>query len=208
MHGGAISRRIFVAGAVTATAPAARLAKPVAYSFATADYDVRVTVEFYDRYSTDGFSFRDLSRGRGFCLSASGEENRQCASAFFGSLAVARYKFRPRLDGRRVSGLREHVRTIDLDPRLPHRIPFDHSIEVRDGIASDIQAFGYESPPPGFDRARKPGPPPPWYYFRQDLYIDASATAFLVVHWRHTAAAIRILDVIAGEGTWPLDGIR
>ena len=203
MHGRVVSRRIFLAGAVTMTAPAARSTKPAAYAFATADYEVRVTVEFYDHYSADGFSFRDLSRGRGFCLSATGEENRDCASAFFGSLAIARYRFRPRLAGRRVSGLREHVCTIDLDSRLPHRTPFDHSIEVRDGIASDIQAFGYETPAPALTRNR--GSVPAWYYFRQDLFIDRSATAFLVVHWRHTATAIRILDVIPGEGTWPLD---
>ena len=39
------------------------------------------------------------------------------------------------------------------------------------------------------------------YYFRQDLYFAERPRPFLIVHWRHAFGAIRILDVIPGDGT-------
>jgi len=176
-----------------------------AYAFAVAEYDVDVTVSYYDRYSASGLSFRDLSHGRHFCLNAAGEQDRDCAAGFAGSLAIARYRFQPRSPAGPIpAALREHVRTIDHDARLRYRSPFDRTIELRDGVASDIQAFGYEtSPPPAALQ-----PASPWYYFRQDLFLEGSPSAFLIVHWRHTFNAIRILDVIPGDGTWPVRQTR
>jgi hypothetical protein len=167
---------------------------------------VRMAVEFYDGYSTNVFSFRDLFASRRFCLSTLGEEDQNCAAGFAGSLAIARYSFLPHSELGRVATLREHVRTIDWDNRLRYRPPFDRTIEVREGVASDIQAFGYEAPPPS--SATPPDKGGPWYYFRQDLYLAGQPTAFLVVHWRHTFSAIRILDVIPGDGTWRVKQIR
>src|SRR5215831_4869089 len=142
MNGTAISRRIFLAGAVSLSAPALRSAlRGTAYCFATPEYDVQVTVEFYDRYATRGFSFSDLSAGRHVCLSVIGEENRNCASGFVGALAIAHYRFKPHSELSGIPGLREQVRTIDQDVRLPYRPPVDRTIELRDGVASDIQAF-------------------------------------------------------------------
>jgi hypothetical protein len=163
-----------------------------------------MTVEFYDRYSTNGFWFRDQSARRRFCLSATGAEDRDCAAGFAGSLAIARYRFQPRSPlraapaMRAAPALREHVRTIDQDSRLCDRPPFERAIELRQGVASDIQAFGYETEP----GLRIPQTSNLWYYFRQDLYLAARVTPFLVVHWRHAFHAIRILDVIPGDGTW------
>lgn len=96
--------------------------------------------------------------------------------------------------------LREHVRTIDHDVRVEQRPPFDREIRLVQGIASDIQAFGYETEtpsPPSNDRD-------PWCFFRQDLYFDRLQSPFLVVHWRHALSGIRVLDAIPGEHTWPV----
>jgi hypothetical protein len=40
-----------------------------------------------------------------------------------------------------------------------------------------------------------------WYLVRQDLYLNDQATAFLVIHWKHTLDLISLLDVIPGDGT-------
>jgi hypothetical protein len=207
MHGTVISRRLFLAGGIGLSArsfPSPN--QESVYEFDAAGWKVRMTVEFYDRYSSSGFSFRDLSAGRHFCLSAMGKQDRDCAAGFIGSLAIARYSFRPLLEPGRSAALREHVRTIDQDIRLPDRPPFDRVIELREGVASDIQAFGYEtaSPSPSAG-ARVPASGGPWYYFRQDLYLAGQPAAFLAVHWRHTVGAIRILDVIPGDGTLALN---
>src|SRR5439155_8970143 len=120
-------------------------------------------------------------------------------------LAIARYQVQMQWKPQRAPALREHVRTIDQDSRLGFRPPFERTIELRQGVASDLQAFGYETAPPASSAgARSVDEGGPWYYFRQDLYFDWRNTPFLVVHWRHAFDAIRILDVIPGEGTWPV----
>jgi len=204
-----MSRRIFFQGAVNLCArPLPGATRGAAYAFTIPGYHVRVKVDFYDRYSSSGFSFGDLSLGRDFCLSMTGEENRKCPAAFVGSLAIARYSFRRRSGTDLIAALREHVRTIDHDTRVPYRLPIDRRIELRDGVASDVQAFGYDAAAASLPSARGSGPDFPWCYFRQDLYTDAKSAPFLVVHWRHTPDSIRILDVIPGEGTWPIKQTR
>jgi hypothetical protein len=197
-----ISRRLFVLGG-TNLGIARAMAQPKnenVYSFATPECDVRMTVEFYDRYSSDGFWFDERRTDRHYCLSAKGEESRDCLANFSGSLAVARYHIRPRPKALHLTVLREHVRTIDQDDRLKTQAPFDRVIELRQGIASDIQAFGYEveaSPA----RVRPPERYGPWCLLRQDLYFDGQTSPFLVVHWKHALSAIRILDLIPGDQT-------
>jgi hypothetical protein len=205
----AFSRRLFLAGGVSLSARALPPPKQQAeYAFAMNECDVRVTVEFYDRYSTAGFSFRDTSAGHRFCLSATGGQDHDCAAGFAGSLAIARYNFRPRSESARITALREHVCAIDQDRRLAYRAPFDRTIELREGVASDIQAFGYDTARPSSADIPQADTGALWCYFRQDLYVAGRPTAFLVVHWRHTFSAIRILDVIPGDGTWPVKQTR
>jgi hypothetical protein len=93
------------------------------------------------------------------------------------------------------------VRTIDQDSRVSIRPPFERTIELHGGVASDIQAFGYETD--GLSPVRDPVPPltDPWSLLRQDLYFSGEMMPFLVVHWKHTLNAIRVLDVIPGDQT-------
>lgn len=172
------------------------------HRFATAEWDVRMTVEFYDRYSSRGFWFNERRANRHYCLSGKGEENRGCLANFSGSLAVVEYRIQPRSKLHRLPALREHVRTIDQDARLNARAPFDRTMELQQGVASDIQAFGYEANTPVSE------PPPdnndPWCLLRQDLYFEGGSSPFLIVHWKHALSAIRILDIIPGDRTWPV----
>jgi hypothetical protein len=198
-----MDRRLFVlSGATLAISKAVAQPKDeTVYRFATPKWDVVMTVEFYDGYRSSGFWFDERRANRHYCLSGKGEVSRDCLSNFSGSLAVARYQVRPRSKTPHLTILRERVRTIDQDDRLKARAPFDRVIELRQGVASDIQAFGYEvekaSPLEKLPRERYG----PWCLLRQDLYFDGQSSPFLVVHWKHALSAIRILDIIPGAET-------
>ena len=201
-----MGRRLFLWSGAALGAPL--MASPQAknenlYHFATADWDVRMTVEFYDRYSSRGFWFAERRADRHYCLSAKGEEDRNCLANFLGSLAVVQYRVHPRSKLRHPPALREHVRTIDQDERLSARAPFDRTMELRQGVASDIQAFGYEANPSVHEQSQDNSDP--WCFLRQDLYLEGGNSPFLIVHWRHALSAIRILDIIPGDRTWPMD---
>lgn len=165
-----------------------------------------MSVEFHDRYSSDGFWFADRRTGRKFCLSSSGEPGRDCLAKFSGSLAVARYNIRFRSRRPDTAALREQVRTIDRDSRLSPRPPFERTLELKEGVASDIQAFGYETGASPFAPAPAGAQYEPWCLFRQDLYFDGQSAPFLVVHWKHTLNAIVLIDVIPGEDTRWIEG--
>jgi hypothetical protein len=114
---------------------------------------------------------------------------------------VARYQVKPRHAKDNLSVLKEYVRTIDQDHRLNARAPFERLIQLRQGMASDIQAFGFEvkrREAPGNIAEEHYGP---WCLLRQDLYLDGQTSPFLVVHWKHALDAIRILDIIPGDET-------
>jgi hypothetical protein len=187
-----LSRRLFLAcgaglGASAGPAPV----NTVHFAFTLPECEVRVAVEFYDRYT-----------GRRPCAPGAGEPSVDCTANFTGSLAIVCYRFRPLSTVRKVTVLREHVLTIDQDARLNPRPPFDRAIELDHGVASDIQAFGFETAPlAGSADAQAPEAGGPWYYFRQDLYLGAKTEPFLVVHWRHGLHGIRLLDMIPAGGT-------
>ena len=157
------------------------------------------SIEFHDRYSSRGFWFGEQMSDRRYCLSAGGEEGRNCMAAFRGSLAIARYRVRLRSRPDVELVLRECVRTVDRDVRLPDRSPFERAIALKKGVGSDLQAFGYE---PGPDDERSSGRHGPWYVFRQDLYLEPQTAPFLVLYWKHALTSIRVLDLIPGDHTW------
>jgi hypothetical protein len=179
------------------------LPKPVPehpYLFATNEYEIRMTLEFYDRYIGDGLSFQERLSDRHFCLSPKGEENRNCVSNFKGSMAVARYKISSRVRSESSPCLREYVRSIDQSESVPVRPPFERVLETQHGLASDIQVFGYQNSSSA-QTARMSDSDDAWCLFRQDLYLQDKTVPFLVVHWKHTLTSIRVLDIIPQTGT-------
>jgi len=85
------------------------------------------------------------------------------------------------------------------------RAPFERTLAAERDVVSDIQAFGYDpndTTRPGTDA----GPVPVWCLLRQDLYLNDEPKAFLIVHWKHTLDAIRLVDVIPGERTEMVGG--
>ena len=197
-----LSRRLFLRGAAAiGVTPALAAGKQEAHRFRTADFDIEMTVEYHDGYSSSGFWFRQGSSGRPFCLSADGEESRRCLTDFRGSLAIAQYRVHPRSGNRNMPVMREYVRTVDRDARLRDRPPFERAIELKRGIGSDLQAFGFEALPPEEESVYRSHPP--WYLFRQDLFLEQQHKPFLAIFWKHAFSSIRVLDIIPGEQTWP-----
>jgi hypothetical protein len=170
------------------------------YRFAIPECEVEMSVEYFERSAIKNFRFRDSLTNRAFCLSANGERNQNCLERFSGSIAIARYRVRSRLTSHMSFSLREHVLTIDRDVRIDPRPPFERVLPVDGGIVSDIQAFGYNLDDPK-QAAFGARPFTLWCLLRQDLYLNEQATAFLIVHWKHTLDSISIVDVIPGDRT-------
>ena len=166
------------------------------YLFATAEYKIALTLEYHDQQASRRLGFLDTSANRHFCLSSSGEENKNCVTDFKGAIAVARYKLIPRTAPRASLSLREYVRNIDQSERVPVRAPFERIIRVEGGLASDIQVFGYQDS--SLAQGEKDDA---WCLLRQNLYLGDNAAPFLVLHWKHTLDRIRVLDIIPGSGT-------
>ena len=195
------SRRFFLwtaAGAGASVANAASKNQPeTVYRFSTPEFEGRMTVEFFDRYSAKGFWFRDRLTNHHFCLSGKGDEGQNCLPRFTGSIAIALYHLRAYSHSAGAIKMREYVRTIDQDSRLNPRPPFEKILALDGETASDIQAFGYDPEQP----AAPEKPPSPWALMRQDLYFGEQPDPFLIVHWKHTLNAITLIDVIPGERT-------
>jgi len=156
-----------------------------------------MTLEFFGSASAVGFRFQDKVANRRLCLSAAGDEDRDCLSHFHGSMAIATYQFRSRPHSQTPVLLRESVVTIDHDLRMKPRPPFEKALSIEKGFASDIQAFGYNPD----DQASRVQPPTLWCLLRQSLYLNDQSEPFLIVHWKHTFDSITVVDVIPGDQT-------
>jgi len=177
---------------LSATSLKAEKPSDTSYRLRTPEGDVRMSIRYFVGSAAGNFLFRDDLTGRPLCLSANGEQNRNCVQRFVGSMAIARYQFHSRPVP---LNLRERVVTIDQDDRMGPRPPFEREMAVERDIVSDIQAFGYT---PDDAEAR---PESVWRLLRQDLYLNDRAAAFLILHWKHTVKFVSLVDVIPGEGT-------
>jgi hypothetical protein len=200
----ALARRSFLAAAFAAPAAlAATKQKDERHRFRTGEVEIELSLRYHDAYSSQGFWFRDQGANREFCLSSNGQQNKMCMENFRGSLVLARYQVKVLSKKAPMPGLREYVRTIDRDARLDQRPPFERAIRLEHGVASDVQAFGYEAP-----QGTPPIPPThgPWYLFRQDLFLEPQKDPFLVLYWKQALPSIRILDMIPGDQTSVIGG--
>jgi len=201
--GGNPSRRSFLWSFLSfgLTPKTRKSAKPseTVYRFLTPECEIRMSVEYFPYSSIKSLRFRERFSNRAFCLSADREEDRSCLDHFSGSMAVARYDFRSRLQPLPSFHLRERVRTIDYDSRLAPRAPFERALAAERNVVSDIQVFGYNGDDP--QQALPSTPLALWCLLRQDLFLNDQSAAFLIVHWKHTFDSISLVDVIPGDQT-------
>ena len=170
------------------------------FFFTTDEFAIRMNLEYYDEFPDSGLRFEDRAADRRYCLSAEGQENKNCINNFKGSIAVAQYHISPRRgEGAGSPSMREYVRSIDQSDHIPVRPPFERVIEVRSGRASDIQVFGYKEDRDGAAKADQPDDA--WCLLRQNLYLERHDEPFLVLHWKHSIGSIRVLDIIPENGT-------
>jgi len=190
----------FASFGLTAKIPKADKRSEPVYRFLTPACEVSMSVQYFASSRSKSLRFRDDLTNRNFCLSQSGGEDAACVERFVGSMAIAHYNFHSRLHSGTPLNLRERVLTIDHDSRISPRAPFERVLSIERALVSDIQAFGYN--PDNVEQARRNAELlEVWYLVRQDLYLNDQATAFLIVHWKHTLNFISLLDVIPGAGT-------
>ena len=159
-----------------------------------------MSVQYFAHSLAKDFRFRDRLTNRAFCFSENGQENHDCLLRFSGSIAIAFYHFRSRLQSPMPLNLRERVITIDHDSRMDLRPPFERVLAVEKEVVSDIQAFGYKQDDPEGAAARAT-PFALWCLLRQDLYLNDQPAPFLIVHWKHTLDSISLVDLIPGDQT-------
>ena len=107
--------------------------------------------------------------------------NKTSNGDFIGSYAVVHFSIKT------ATKLRERVKLIDQSDWLPPRPTFEKTVELKDGVGSDIQLFGYHG-----QKTKNTA----WRFFRQELFLDDDTTPFLILHWRHTVDEITLIDVI------------
>lgn len=156
-----------------------------------------MSVEFWDSYRGDALRFREQMEGREFCISQDRQEGQNCVQSFKGSLAIIHYQIFAHAGSAPPISMREYVRNIDRHEAVPFREPFEQIIKLQQGVASDLQVFGYQRGSNDLDGKSEET----WCLFRQDLYLGSADDAFLILHWKHMLRAIRILDLIPGAGT-------
>jgi len=183
--------------------PCAGVAAPdppegTAYGFFTSKYVIEMRVSFPDRYEGKRLSvYRSSDPGKEVCLPASPGAS-GCLESFVGAAAVVEFTASRILgDGPAKGSIREVVTVVDQSPGLPDRPPYSMNAKLVNGIASDVQAFGYdESPLPAAARAaEREAAKAVWRRYRQELYLEKDKQPFAVVEWLHTTTRIRILKV-------------
>lgn len=191
-----LTRRTWMTAAVAVPLTAAAHTRNIVrrFTIGTPTFEIEASVEYRDAVSASSLSFQQGSDSRSFCLSPLGDERQNCVRDFAGSLAFASYHCKPIGRERPIcSSLTEVVRLIDRDNAVPDRAPFRRTIALIAGRATDIQVFGMKQS--GVSRGIERASDPAWCLFRQELFWDQETNPFLVLHWKHTLPAIRLLDV-------------
>ena len=190
----------------SAAALADRASEPheAMYFFSTGQYSIEMKVTFEEPYRGRRLVvYSNLEPNREICLSANGQPD-GCLERFVGALSTVQFSIKLR-NGKRPSSetIREYVTTIAQTSKLPRQDPFWRQERVVDGLASDVQAFGYDESPIPKDQRQKVREEwsKLWLVFRQELYIGQDSQPFAVIEWKHTLDKIGIVRVIPRQPT-------
>lgn len=167
------------------------------YGFATEQYIIEMTIVFLEPYAGRRLVFySSVNPQKPLCYSGDGTLGK-CLNSFVGAAAVVRYSVRhPDGNPPDRTAIREHVAVLAQSSGLPERPSVIKTVELANGIGSDLQVFGYdESDVKKSERiaVRLQASHALWRLYRQELYIAAEEKPFAVVEWKHTLDRIRIL---------------
>ncbi len=184
---------------IYASALCAGLPPEASHWFSTTKYEIQVQIRSLAPYhGTRLVFYNSTNPDKEICLPAEGGS--ACAEKFVGAVALVTVHVNSLASGKPANvTVREVVKQVAQSPGIPDRSPFTMSLRTADGVASDIQLFGYdESPIPADQRAaQREAAKNDWRRFRQELYLDNDQHAFASIEWLHTVTGIRVVRVEA-----------
>ena len=180
--------------------------KGIKYGFTTEHYAIEMAVGFPEPYVGRRLVFySSLNPQKELCYSADGGTLGKCLERFVGAVAIVQYSARNRNSKPNdPTTIREYVTTMAQSGNLPDRPPFSKTIELANGIGSDVQVFGYdESDVKDSDRirTRRHATQTTWRVYRQELYMNRDLNPFAIVEWKHTLDRISVVRVHSPGGT-------
>lgn len=173
------------------------------FAFSTPNASVQLSVDFLPAF--DGSTSR-----RPVLYSGSKEIQLPGPNAelFVGAGALVRYTVEytaapGNRKGHRKSGrgtVRERVVLLEQSEGLPAREDFHKTVPLVNGIASDLQLFGYDEATvvPAERTAARQQAKALFRRFRQELFLDQETEPFAVLEWTHTISEIRVRQVSGG----------
>lgn len=173
----------------------------VKYIFKAQDAVVEMLIDFPAAYSGKPLMFYTgpgLEQKTCYAREAGSED---CPTRFVGAMAVVKFSVR-RANGRSAKSalLREQVTLLAQSPQLPPAAPVSVTAQLVNGIASDIQLFGFDEASLGEterERERRAWKPL-WKLYRQELFLDRQSVPFAVIEWRHSVSGISIVSALQG----------
>jgi hypothetical protein len=153
---------------------------------------IRVEVKLDPTLVYRGEELSFIQDGKKVCLTGTGAKG-ACPQHFVGAVRGVTYLFRGKLPSG--AKLRERVTLTGQSKGLPEREVLDFAVPIVRGVASDLQAWGYDED--GLSeteaKANREEFLKSWREFRQEMFLgDSGDKPFAVLVWRHTANSIEV----------------
>src|SRR5262249_46541328 len=120
-----------------------------------------------------------------------------CIERFVGAVAAVTYRIQPRRRGLPAAvRLREVVTGVSQSDDLNERPLYTREQPLIRGLATDIQAFGYDESgvsEPARAAVRAESLQRMWRVYRQELFLNSDSEPFAVVEWKHTLDQIEVV---------------
>lgn len=113
---------------------------------------------------------------------------------FVGAAAIVTYSVRNKKGKPLQGAIREKVESLGQSEDVPPRATFHKTVKLVQGVASDLQLFGYdETAIPVAERpAVREASKGTWRKFRQLLFLDGAQTPFALIEWTHRIYGIQM----------------
>ncbi|MCC6591409.1 MAG: hypothetical protein IT168_32285 [Bryobacterales bacterium] len=165
------------------------------YRFSSNDLIVDMSVKHQRRYTGSPLTLYDANNRLIPACGSSNPRDGSCPESFVGTAAFVEFSVHGP-DGKpaRKAAVREVVTLVAQSDGLPERKQFVQTVPLVNGIASDVQIFGYdEKPIPKEDRLlQRDRSKASFRRFRQELFLDGDPEPFAILEWTHRTTDIRM----------------